>query len=77
MAKVQTQIRFAVDRRGHPTAWRWSIAAGGRWFRIGLDEAANRIATGEARDVTRRPVTTVEPLSQDEATQNVIDAGGF
>jgi hypothetical protein len=46
----RTQVAFTTDKHGRPLAYRWSVAAGGRWLRVGYDEAKLAIATGKARE---------------------------
>lgn len=43
------EVRFAVDKRGRPVAFRY-CRSGMRWFRCGYDEAKLLVATGQAHD---------------------------
>jgi len=48
--KTPMQIAFTADKIGRPVAYRWCLIQH-RWFRIGLDDAKIKIATGTAREV--------------------------
>lgn len=48
-----TQLAFTTDKHGRRLAFRWSIAAGGRWFRISLATAELMLATGTGRLVRK------------------------
>lgn len=52
-----TQIALTTDKRGRRLAFRWSIAAGGRWFRIPLAIAELMLATGTGCEVPYPQVT--------------------
>lgn len=53
--RMQTQVTFTTDKNGKPLAFR-DCRLAGRYIRIGLDEAKLLVATGQAVQVSHRPL---------------------
>ena len=64
-AKGPMKIAFKTDKRGKVLAYRYSAPyynAYGNWFRIGLDEAKLKLATGEAVEVDYNSQITAQTV---------------
>ena len=64
-AKGPMKIAFKTDKRGKVLAYRYSdpyYNAYGNWFRIGLDEAKLKLATGEAVEVDYNSQITAQTV---------------